>query len=96
MRRVVLGAVLGGLLGIVVGYVLFARIGGVRLSVDALVPFDRGGALRSVVRRAAGAITGIDRIRRNILISGGVGAIACVVGVLFGGRGRSRRRSRGR
>ena len=96
MRRFVIVAIVGAVLGLVVGYLLFARIGNVRLSLDALISFGRGGTARSVLRRTAETITGIDRIRRNILISGGIGAAICVGAVLFGGRGRAGRRSRRR
>ncbi len=94
MRRLALIAALGGILGLVVGYALFASIGGVRLGLDALISFERSGELRSVVRRATETIVGIDRIRRNILISGGVGAVVCVIGALFGRWDGVRRRAR--
>lgn len=84
MKQIVTTAVVVGVLGLVVGYVIFARSGGSYMNpIDVFFP---GSDLLSQI---GDTISGGERIRRNVLLSGAVGA---VVGAAFrfgqGYRGR--------
>ncbi len=78
MRNVVLLAVVMGIVGLVLGYVIFARapVTGDLISIGNLIdPPD--GLLGRIVEE----VGQFARIRRNILLSGGGGV---VVGVIMG------------
>jgi hypothetical protein len=78
MRRVVLLAVLLGAVGLVFGYLIFGRMAGEYLSIQSLVRPSQ-----NVLQKLADSVLGIQRIRQNILISGGVGvAVGVVVGLV--------------
>jgi hypothetical protein len=78
MRRVVLLAVLLGAVGLVFGYLIFGRMAGEYLSIESLVRPSQ-----NVLQKLADSVLGIQRIRQNILISGGVGvAVGIVVGLV--------------
>ncbi len=64
-----------GLLGLIIGYVIFGRSGGEFISIlDIINP------PQNLMEEMTQTLTGLQQIRRNILISGGVGA---VVGLVF-------------
>lgn len=93
MKRIVPFAILGAAIGVVAGYFLFSEIAGARVSVQALLGLDTGSGLGGAIRRAAGEVAGLDEIRRNIIITGAVGAgIAAITAVISGVGGRRRRR----
>jgi hypothetical protein len=78
MRNVGVLAIVLGIIGLVIGYLVFGRIFG------NLVP------IADIFRPASGALaelgqslTGIREMRQNILISGGVGVVAGFVLGLF-------------
>ncbi|MFW5827073.1 MAG: hypothetical protein ACOCU4_03220 [Alkalispirochaeta sp.] len=94
MKRIILFAILGGLIGLVAGYFIFGSVAGNQVSLRALLSFGGGDHLEGVLRRAAEQITGIDDIRRNILLTGAVAAgVAGITAMLTGaGSRRGRRR----
>lgn len=95
MKRIILFAIFGGILGIVAGYFIFGSVGGRMVSVQALLSFGGGESLEGLLRQAANQITGIDDIRRNILLTGAVGAgVAGITAMLTGAGSRRRRRRR--
>lgn len=78
MRRVVLLAVLLGAVGLVFGYLIFGRMAGEYLSIESLVRPSQ-----NVLQKLADSVLGIQRIRQNILISGGAGLVlGLVVGLV--------------
>jgi hypothetical protein len=78
MRRVVLLAVLLGAVGLVFGYLIFGRMAGEYLSIESLIRPSQ-----NVLQKLADSVLGIQRIRQNILISGGVGvAVGIVAGLV--------------
>ena len=81
MNKSISLAVLLGVVGLVVGYFLFGKIGNGYIKVGDLLSAPKSG-LAGVGRQVIDAITDIDQIRRNILISGGVGAALGLVGGL--------------
>jgi len=94
MKRIIVFAVFGGVIGIVAGYFIFGSVAGSRVSVQALLSFGGGDSLGGLLQRAAEQITGIDDIRRNILLTGAVAAgVAGITAMLTGaGSRRGRRR----
>ncbi len=95
MKRIVVFAVFGGVIGIVAGYFIFGSVAGSQVSVQALLSFGGGDNLEGVLRRAAEQITGIDDIRRNILLTGAVAAgVAGITAMLTGAGSRRGRRRR--
>ncbi len=76
-------AVIFGVIGLVVGYFLFARFAGHYLSVMDLFFNDKG-----IAGQLGDAIAGGEKIRRNIFISGGIGG---AIGLLLSSVNKSRR-----
>ena len=76
MKRAILLLIVVGLIGLAVGYLIFARTGSGYVSVQVLVSPSKN-RLDDLVK----SVTGINKIRQNILICGGVGA---AVGLLLG------------
>jgi len=91
LRRVILGIIVVGVIGLVVGYLIFARTPGGYLSLKSLLAPAKGlEKLGELVKYRAD----VPEIRQNILISGAVGgAIGLVLGAVTG-RERRRRRNR--
>ena len=80
--RIILWAVIIGVVGLGVGYLIFGRVGGEYLSIGQLLR-----APQNLLEDLAESITGIQHARRNVLISGAVGAaVGLVVGALIGRR----------
>ena len=89
MRRTIVLILLLGVIGLVVGYWIFARTEGGYISLEALLR-----PTRHVLDELFRKVTGIETMRRNILLSGAVGAgVGLVLGVLTG-PGSARRRKR--
>ncbi len=84
MKTIVTTALAVGILGLVAGYLIFARDGGGYM--NPIQVFFPGSDLLSQI---GDTLSGGERIRRNVLLSGAVGA---VVGAAFrfgqGYRGR--------
>jgi uncharacterized protein (TIGR03382 family) len=88
VRGILILIIVIGVLGLVAGYLIFARTEGGYLTLKTLLRPSKG-ALDDLVR----AVRGIQKIRRNILICGAVGAgIGLVLGVVNAGGSRRRRR----
>lgn len=81
MKAIVLMIVLG-IVGLVVGYLIFGHINGNYVNIEAIFSAREG-----ILDRAVGAMAGLDKMRNNILISGAVGAgLGLVIGVMSGGK----------
>jgi hypothetical protein len=76
MRRAVILLLVLAAAGLAVGYLVFARTEGGYVSPRALLP--SGNVLDRLVKQ----VTGIERMRRNVLASGAVGAALGVVAAL--------------
>jgi len=67
-----------GAVGLVFGYLIFGRMAGEYLSIESLIRPSQ-----NVLQKLADSVLGIQRIRQNILISGGVGvAVGIVAGLV--------------
>ena len=92
MRNVLALAIVLGIIGLVLGYFLFASLGNGHIPVSTLLGVSNG-PLQDLRNIGTGLIANLPDIRRNILLSGLVGVVAgVVIGVTTGGRGRRRRR----
>jgi hypothetical protein len=89
MRKAVVLIVILGVVGLVVGYLIFARTEGGYISLKALLRPSRH-LLDELVKK----VTGIGTIRRNILVSGAVGAVVGLVLAVATRRGSASRRRR--
>lgn len=58
-----------GLLGLVVGYLIFGRVGGEFIAITDLLNFSE-----NILDDITQSITGVKQARQNILVSGAVGA----------------------
>ncbi|MFP4483297.1 MAG: hypothetical protein ACLFO1_00435 [Spirochaetaceae bacterium] len=89
MGRIIVSAVLVGILGLGIGYLIFGRIAGEFVSLEHLFRLP-GDGIRGALRELGQTVTGIKEARQNILISGAVGLVlGAVAGVLRpGGRRR--------
>ncbi len=78
MRRILSNAIILGIVGIVVGYFLFGKVGGSYIGLKTLLmPSD------SLLSKVGNTLRGVESIRQNILLSGGAGAvIGAVLGVI--------------
>lgn len=74
MKRIIIYAVIFAVLGLVLGYLIFGRISGEYIEIRAIFTSSEN-ILESIGR----TITGLKEIKQNILISGGVGAVAGVI-----------------
>ncbi|TVR32838.1 MAG: hypothetical protein EA404_06445 [Spirochaetaceae bacterium] len=74
MNRTITALLIFGALGLVVGYLIFARSGGSYLPIQTLLTPAEGllGRIGEAARR-------VPEIRRNILLTGAAGAIGGVV-----------------
>ena len=76
MKKTLILILLFGILGLVAGYFLFGKIGGEYVYIKTIFSTS-SNAIESLGRK----IAGIENIKQNILISGGVGAL---VGLIIG------------
>jgi len=76
MKRIILLLIVVGIIGLAVGYLIFARTDSGYVSIQVLV-----SPSKNVLDDLVKSVTGIKRIRQNILICGAVGA---GVGLLVG------------
>ena len=78
MRKIILSAIILGVVGLVAGYVLFGKIGNSYISLQNLIIPSK-----SVLKQLGNTLIGVDEARRNILITGGVGAVfGIIVGIM--------------
>ncbi len=75
--------ILFGVIGLIVGYLLFAKVGNRYIPVADLLQVSRG-----VMAAIASKLYRYNQVLQNILIAGGVGAL---VGLVLGLGARSRR-----
>ncbi len=75
MRNPVGAALIFGVLGLTVGYLIFGRVGGDFVPITDLISLPE-----NIFQEFGQAFRGIHEIRRNILISGAVGV---GLGVLY-------------
>ncbi|MFW6228800.1 MAG: hypothetical protein ACOC2V_05010 [Alkalispirochaeta sp.] len=78
--------VIGGIVGLPIGYFVFGEIAGVRLEIGALIPSGADSGIGGALRNAAGNLAGINEIRRNILLSGAGGAVLGMASTVLGRR----------
>ncbi|OFX24605.1 MAG: hypothetical protein A2041_01080 [Bacteroidetes bacterium GWA2_31_9b] len=76
MKKSIILILLFGILGLVAGYFLFGKIGGEYVNIKTIFSTS-SNAIESLGRK----IAGIEKIKQNILISGGVGGL---VGLIIG------------
>jgi hypothetical protein len=69
MKRIILLLVVVGIIGLAVGYLIFASTASGYVSIQVLITPSKN-VLDDLVK----SVTGIKQIRRNILICGAVGA----------------------
>ena len=87
LRRVILGIILLGAVGLVIGYLIFARTSHGYMSLKSLLTPSR-----NVIDELVKGVQNIPQRQRSILIAGAVGG---GVGLLVGAMaGRGRRRDR--
>ena len=76
MKRIILLLLIVGIIGLAVGYLIFARTSSGYVSIQVLL-----SPSKHVLDDLVKSVTGIKRMRQNILICGAVGAGA---GLLLG------------
>jgi hypothetical protein len=87
LRRIILAIVVLGAVGLVVGYLIFARTPNGYLSLKSLI-----SPAKNVIDDLVKNVRGIPQIRQSILICGAVGGgLGLVIAAVAGG-GRRRRR----
>ena len=62
--------ILFAIIGLIIGYLLFGQIGNEYVSLKSIFRFSKNG-----IESFGRGISGLTRIKQNILISGGVGAV---------------------
>jgi hypothetical protein len=76
--RIILFIIVIGLVGLVVGYFIFGRVGGEYIKVKQVFQPSK-----NLIEDIAESITGLKKARRNIWISGAVGAaLGLIVGAM--------------
>lgn len=77
MRKILSSALFLGVIGLIVGYFLFGKVGNSYIGLKALIiPSE------SLLSQLGNKLRGVETIRQNILLSGGAGA---VIGAVLGG-----------
>ena len=78
MKRIILLLIVVGIIGLAVGYLIFARTDSGYVSVEVLF-----SPSKNVLDELVKSVTGIKQIRQNILICGAVGAgVGLVLGLV--------------
>lgn len=78
MKKTLTLIIVFAVIGLVIGYLIFGRIGGEYVSLNAIFGAN-SNALESFGRK----LSGLTQIKQNILISGAVGAILGLVIKIF-------------
>jgi len=87
LRRVILGIILLGVVGLVIGYLIFARTSHGYMSLKSLLTPSK-----NVIDELVKGVQNIPERQRSILIAGAIGGgVGLVVGAMSG---RGRRRDR--
>lgn len=74
MKRIIIYTLIFAVIGFVLGYLIFGRVSGEYIEIRAIFTSSEN-ILESIGR----SITGLKEIKQNILISGGVGAVAGLI-----------------
>jgi hypothetical protein len=78
MKRIILLLIVVGIIGLAVGYLIFARTSSGYVSIQVLI-----SPSKNVLDDLVKSVTGIKKIRQNILICGAVGAgVGLVLGLV--------------
>jgi hypothetical protein len=79
MKRIILLLIIVGIIGLAVGYLIFARTSSGYVSIQALL-----SPSKNVLDDLVKSVTGIKKMRQNILICGAVGAgLGLVLGAVI-------------
>ncbi|MBN1769552.1 MAG: hypothetical protein JXR50_10115 [Prolixibacteraceae bacterium] len=78
MKKSILFILIFLVIGLVLGYLIFGRISGEYVNISAIFSQSEN-VLESIGRN----IAGLEQMRQNILISGGVGAVLGLILFLF-------------
>ena len=70
MKKLLIYAILFGIIGLIVGYLLFGKIGNDYINIKVIFSSSKN-AIEAFGRN----ISGIAKIKQNILISSGIGAV---------------------
>lgn len=62
--------ILFAVIGLIIGYLLFGKIGNEYVSLKSIFRFSKSG-----IESFGSGISGLTKIKQNILISGGAGAV---------------------
>ncbi len=81
MRQLFIVVLCFAAIGLIVGYALFGRVGGEYIGLAELLSPPRG-----LFDEVSQQLRGVSHARRNVLLAGGIGAVAGVV--FFGIRRR--------
>ena len=81
MNKTVSSVVLFGVVGLIIGYLVFGRVAGSYVSLEALLT-----PAQSALARLGRSVARIPEIRRTILLSGAAGAVVGFVLVNVPGR----------
>lgn len=85
MKKIVIKTLLGGLIGLVTGYLIYARQNGQLVSIErVLFP------ARDTISNISDSISGLDSIRRNLLNSALIGAVTAAIVTILNLGQRSR------
>ena len=87
MKRLGILIIVTAVVGLVVGYLVFGRIGDNYIAISTLITGSE-----NILQRAARQIAGIEEMRRNILLMGAGGAVIGLLAGIFAPGKRRRRR----
>lgn len=74
IKKKIIYIILFAVIGLIIGYLLFGKIGNEYVSLKAIFRSSKSG-IESLGR----GISGLTRIKQNIFISGGIGAVIGVI-----------------
>jgi MFS family permease len=79
MKRVIIFSILLGVVGLVLGYLLFGKFAGEYIDISLLIS-DSDNLFKNIEK----TIAGVEEIRRKILIMGGAGfALGLLISIFF-------------
>lgn len=74
MKKLVIYILLFGIIGLIIGYLLFGKMGGEYINVKVIF-----NSSKSAIESFGRNVSGLAKIKQNILISGGIGAVLGLV-----------------
>ncbi|MFW6138729.1 MAG: hypothetical protein ACOC7U_06125 [Spirochaetota bacterium] len=76
--KIIIYGILLGILGLITGYVIYGRIGGEYLEFDQVF-----NPPENILEDFAESITGVEKARQRILLSGAIGtAVGLIIGAI--------------